>query len=56
MQTATQQDNLIDTIPDPAAVRKQLSERLQQARILKQLLKLSEAAAKRDPKTAGGAS
>ncbi len=41
-------DDAIGNIPEPAVIRRQLSDRLKEARILRRLLKVSEAAADRD--------
>lgn len=43
---AETQENLIERIPNPDEVRERLSKSLRESRILRQLLRLSERAAK----------
>ncbi len=46
-------DDAIGNIPKPAIIRQQLSDRLKEARILRRLLKVSEAAADRSQRSEG---
>ena len=46
MNTNPPNEQLIEAIPDPQAVRERLAENLRDAKLLRHLLKLSERAAK----------